>query len=219
MSTRHSRVSRAKSVSAFEVSLPSRKDTRFLVPRAAVRARPLQHLEVAAPRRVCARLPVPRKIRRSKCPQRLKLSAPRCCGTNECPLIFTQKAPRVPVLQQAHVSELHRFNIRQLLYRTPRRVHGVAHPVTHRAKPTEIPGLRQKVRSENVRGDHVGGKAREVASRHRGGIHESIVALRRNTAHRGRGSARGVGIVRRARMFVRRSVFIGRYDEDRFGRD
>ena len=75
MSTRHSRVSRAKSVSAFEVSLPSRKDTRFLVPRAAVRARPLQHLEVAAPRRVCARLPVPRKIRRSKCPQRLELSA------------------------------------------------------------------------------------------------------------------------------------------------
>ena len=42
-------------VSAFDVSLPSRKDTRFLVPRAAVRARPLQHLEVAAPRRVCAR--------------------------------------------------------------------------------------------------------------------------------------------------------------------
>ena len=135
-------------------------------------------------RRARARTPIPRKILRSERLQLLELSAPRRCLA-QVPLAL-QNTSRVPVLQQAQVSEVCRVRIRQLLYLTPRRVHGVAHPVTNRAKPTEVPGLGQKVRSENVGGDHVEGKAREAAWRV-GGIHGSIVVLlRRILCHRRR---------------------------------
>jgi hypothetical protein len=73
-----------------------------------------------------------------------------------------QKTSRVPVLQQAHVSEFHRVQIRKLPYLTPRRGHGVAHSATHRAKPTEVPGFRENVRFENVRRDDLEGKTRKI---------------------------------------------------------
>ena len=162
-----------------EVPALRRVRARRLVPRVAVLTQPLQQREAAVQRRVLARRPVPRKIRRSQRLQLLEISVYRCCGKNESPLNALQKTSRVPVLQQAHVSEAHRFPIRPLLDLAPRRVHRVAHPVTHRAEPTEVRGLWQKVRSENVRGDHVGGKAPEAESRGVG-----IVVLRHSRGHR-----------------------------------
>ena len=182
--TRTSARPRARPLQRLELAAPRRVRARPHVPRASVLARPLQRLEVAARRCKQARRQIPRKILRSQRLQLLELSAPRRCAAHET--FVLQKTSRVPVLQQAHVSEVHRVHIRQLLYLTPRRVHGVAHPATHRAKPTEVPGLGQKVRSENVRGDHLEGKAREAAWRV-GGIHGSIVVLlRRIRGHRRR---------------------------------
>ena len=195
-----------------DVSLPSRESARVLIPPAAVLPRPLQHLEVAALRRARTRLPVPRELLRAQRLQLLEISVSRRCRTRET--LVLQNTARVPVLQQTHVSEVHGFIIRQLLDLTLRCVHRVAHAFAHRAEPTEIRGLRQKVRSENVRGDHVDGKARDVLSRG-GGIHAS------NRGHYVRKSTRRVCVVRSCAVsllprsagdLAKGCFFLGRYD-------
>ena len=116
----------ARPLQHLEVAVPRRVRARPLVPRADVLARPLQHLEIAAPRHAYERRPAcPTENSSLATPStpRAVRSSLRRTGT-----LVPQNTSRVPVLQQAHVSELHRYrNIRQLLYRTPRRVHGVAH--------------------------------------------------------------------------------------------
>jgi hypothetical protein len=115
-----------------------------------VLAQPPQHLEVAAARRGVARPLVPRAVVVAQPLQHLEVAALFSpLRTQE--ILVIQKTTRVPVLQQADVSEFRGFYVRQTLDLAPRRVHGVAHAFAHRAEPTEVPGFGQKVRSENVR--------------------------------------------------------------------
>ena len=73
---------------------------------------------------------------RSRRPQHLEVAALRR-ALAPVPLVL-QNTSRVPVLQQAQVSEARRVAI-STPDLTPRRVHGVAHPRL-RAKPAEVPG-------------------------------------------------------------------------------
>ena len=200
-----------------EVAALCRFRARPVVPRAAVHAHPLQHLEVAVLCRERARLPVPRELLRAHCLQLLEISASRHCRTRET--LVLQNTARVPFLQQTRVSEVHGFPIQQLLDLVPRRIHGVAHNFAHRAESTEIRGLQQELRTEDVRGDHVEGKDRDVLSRG-GGIHAS------NRGHHGRKSTRRVCVVRSCAVsllprsagdLAKGRFFLGRYIRVAFG--
>ena len=129
---------------------------RLFVPRAVVLARPLQHLEVAAIRRVPARALVPRPFLRAQRLQLLELSADRRCRAQA--FFKRQTTPRVHVLQRGQVSLLH--GIVRLLDRSLRRRHCGAHPSRNRGGASEICGVVQLVRPDNVRDDEMVGKAR-----------------------------------------------------------
>ena len=117
---------------------PPPLSARILVPRAVVLACPLQHIKVAAPRRVLTQV------------------------------FFTRQAtPRVHVLKRAQVSLHHGFPFFRLLHRelrrqnrTLRRRHRGAHPSRNRSQASDICGIGQVGRPENMRDDKIVGKAR-----------------------------------------------------------
>ena len=181
-----------------------RERARPLVPRAAVLAQPFQRLEVAALRRVPARPLVPRDIlREAKRLQRLEISTPRSGSAQE--KLVRQSTSSAQTLERAHISALGGIIFFEPLNLPPGRVHRVAHAFAHRAKRREIRGIGQVLfnnRHRDVERQPGNGDARLRVEDPLTLARTRPDAARRLGGHRGRGV--GVGIVRRARVSVRR---------------
>jgi hypothetical protein len=108
--------------------------------------------------------------------QRLEISDPRSGSAQET--LVRQSTSSTQTLERAQVSAFDGILFTELLHLPSGRVHRGAHAFAHGAKHREVRGVAQEVRSENVRGDQVEGKAREAAWRG-GGLVESVVVGRR----------------------------------------